>query len=73
MNAVLLGAGRAELAAKVRRFAEQMPPPRTEREWIAKGLLERIADARRVHSAGNEWVPADATRHPSTAEIYPTR
>jgi hypothetical protein len=30
------------LAAEVRQFAEQMPPPKTEREWLAGKLVERI-------------------------------
>lgn len=34
--------GHRELAAVVRKFAEQMPPPRTDKEWLAAELLSRI-------------------------------
>ena len=30
--------GQPELAAHVRQFSEQMPPPRTEKEWMATKL-----------------------------------
>jgi hypothetical protein len=33
--------GAAELALDVRRFVTQLPPPRTEREWIRDRLLEQ--------------------------------
>jgi hypothetical protein len=32
---ILVAEGRPELAAQVRRFSAQMPPPWTDREWIA--------------------------------------
>ncbi len=32
VSEILLNQGQAELAAQVRRFADQMPPPRTEKE-----------------------------------------
>jgi hypothetical protein len=35
---ILVAEGRPELAAQVRRFSARMPPPRTEREWIAENL-----------------------------------
>jgi Relaxase/Mobilisation nuclease domain len=35
---ILVADGRAELAAQVRRFVAQMPPPRTDRELIAQTL-----------------------------------
>jgi hypothetical protein len=38
--------GHGELAADVRRFAGQMPVPRTEREQIADALLQRIRPPR---------------------------
>lgn len=38
---ILLAEGETELAAQVRRFAERMPPPRTEKELIAVGLMSR--------------------------------
>jgi hypothetical protein len=34
--------GQIELAAQVRRFVDQMPPPRTEKERVAAGLVERV-------------------------------
>jgi type IV secretory pathway VirD2 relaxase len=36
---VLLSQGHSELAAEVRRFLEQMPPPRSEQELIAAELI----------------------------------
>jgi hypothetical protein len=36
---VLLAQGHSELAAEVRRFVEQMPPPRSEQELIARELI----------------------------------
>ncbi len=37
---LLLQQGQTDLAAHARRFAARMPPPMTEREWIAARLLE---------------------------------
>jgi hypothetical protein len=34
--------GYAELAGRVRRFVEEMPPPRTEKEQLVASLLQRI-------------------------------
>lgn len=34
--------GHAELALEVRRFVDRMPPPKTEREWIAGELLDHV-------------------------------
>jgi hypothetical protein len=34
--------GRSDLAMEVDRFLQQMPPPRTEREWIASQLFSRV-------------------------------
>jgi hypothetical protein len=42
---ILVAEGRPELAAQVRRFSDQMPPPWTDREAIAKALR---AQTRRV-------------------------
>lgn len=36
----LVKARQLELAAQVNQFVEQMPPPRTEREFIAESLLQ---------------------------------
>ena len=38
--------GHQELATVVRRFVERMPPPQSEREWIASELKARVARAR---------------------------
>jgi hypothetical protein len=35
-----------ELAAHVRRFADQMAPPLTEKEWVATRMAERMRDPR---------------------------
>lgn len=43
----LRAAGRAGLADDVERFIAAMPPPRTEREWMALALTEGIRDLRR--------------------------
>jgi hypothetical protein len=36
--------GRHDLANDVRRFVDQMLPPRSEREWVACGLLELVRE-----------------------------
>jgi len=43
---ILVAEGRPELAAQVRRFSAQMPPPRTDRESIAEALRTRNREAR---------------------------
>jgi hypothetical protein len=40
-----------ELAEQVRRFAEYMPPPETEKGWLMRQLLERIRGG--INSRGN--------------------
>jgi hypothetical protein len=35
-----------DLAMRVERFASEMPPPLTEREWIARELLSRVRESR---------------------------
>jgi hypothetical protein len=40
--------GEAELALEVRRFVTQLPPPRTEREWIRDWLLEQTRGTERA-------------------------
>ena len=60
----LVASGRPELAASARRFSEQMSPPRTERELIAKELLKRLPDARRFQGAERARVPGDGAHHP---------
>jgi hypothetical protein len=47
ISEILVAEGRGELAAQVRRFAAEMPPPITERELIAEELQQRIRAARR--------------------------
>ena len=46
VSELLLAEGRPELAAEVRRFAAQMPPPKTDREQIADALGQHIRAAR---------------------------
>jgi predicted transcriptional regulator len=43
---VLVVEGRPELAAQVRRFSDEMPPPQTEKEWLAARLYARTREAR---------------------------
>ena len=43
---ILVAEGRTELAAKVREFAAELPPPLTERELIAEALRRSVRDAR---------------------------
>jgi hypothetical protein len=46
--AILAGQGHPELAAQVRRFVDQMPPPKTEKEQLVVTLLERTRDVHRA-------------------------
>jgi len=46
VSAILIREGQPDLSAQVRRFAEQMPPPMTEREWMATKLAQRPRDPR---------------------------
>jgi hypothetical protein len=43
---ILQTQGRSDLAAEVRRFVEQMPPPMTEKERLAHALLQAARRAR---------------------------
>ena len=43
---ILVAEGRPELAAQVRRFSAQMPPPWTDRESIAEALRRHTREAR---------------------------
>jgi hypothetical protein len=43
---ILVSQGRQELAAQVRRFSAQMPPPWTDRESIAEALRRHIREVR---------------------------
>lgn len=46
LNEVLSSVGQRELASDVRRFVEEMPAPRTEKEQIVLALLHRIHQPR---------------------------
>jgi hypothetical protein len=39
---VLAAEGRQQLADQVSRFVSQMPPPRTDKQWLAADLIERV-------------------------------
>jgi hypothetical protein len=41
--------GQADLAQEVRRFITQLPPVRTEREWIRDRILEQTRGGERAH------------------------
>lgn len=43
----LRAGGREGLANEVERFLKRMPPPLTEREWLAQALQKRARDLRR--------------------------
>jgi hypothetical protein len=43
---ILIRARQPDLAVHVRRFSEEMPPPQTEKEWLAARLLSRTRDPR---------------------------
>jgi hypothetical protein len=43
--------GHRELATVVRRFVDRMPPPQTERQWVAGELLGRVERARELERA----------------------
>lgn len=49
VSEVLRRMGHSELAAEVDRFVERMPRPKTEREWLAQGLIEARKVRERVH------------------------
>jgi hypothetical protein len=46
--------GQADLAQEVRRFVTQLPPVRTEREWIRDRILERTKGSERAKFA-DRW------------------
>jgi hypothetical protein len=46
VSEILVRDKQPDLAAQVRQFAQQMPPPMTEREWLAAKLVERIRPPR---------------------------
>ena len=47
MRETLRADGRVELADQVGRFLKGMPPPQTEREWLAHALFDRAREAYR--------------------------
>lgn len=46
VSEILIRDRQPDLAAQIRRFAEQMPPAKTEREWLAGQLRERARPPR---------------------------
>jgi len=46
LSEILVANGRRDLANDVARFVQGMPPPRTEKEWLAAELLERVRESR---------------------------
>jgi hypothetical protein len=46
---ILVAQGQPDLAAQVRRFSAQMPPPWTDREWIAQALRRHTRGASAPH------------------------
>jgi len=46
LGQILAGDGRLELAERVRRFAENLPPPLTEREQVAVEILKQLREQR---------------------------
>ena len=50
----LVRQGHAELALTVRSFVKQLPPVRTEREWIRDRILEQARGSERAHYA-DRW------------------
>ena len=48
---LLMQQGQADLSAQVRRFAARMPPPVTEREWMARELMAAAGERSRQQEA----------------------
>jgi hypothetical protein len=46
LSEVLVSQGQQELSNEVRQFLREMPPPRTEKEYVAAELLERVREQR---------------------------
>jgi hypothetical protein len=42
---ILIAQGHPDLAAQVRRFVDEIPPPRTEKEQLAASLLQRARES----------------------------
>jgi len=62
---ILLNDGQAELAAQVRRFVEEMPPPRTDKEVLAHALAARVREGRERSKRREDL----ARRHVFRAEL----
>jgi hypothetical protein len=43
---ILVREGHSDLSAEVRKLAEGMRPPMTDREWMAAGIVERAREPR---------------------------
>lgn len=43
---VLAAEGKHQLADQVSRFVSQMPPPRSDKQWLAADLVERVRESR---------------------------
>ncbi|MBM0105879.1 relaxase/mobilization nuclease domain-containing protein [Steroidobacter sp. S1-65] len=41
---LLAAEGRHQLADRVSRFVDQMPPPRTDKQWLAADLIEQVRE-----------------------------
>ncbi len=59
----LVNQGQVELALAVRRFVGRMPPPSSEKEWLAERLLERTRSRTRV-------AKESPTRHNSRSSLH---
>jgi hypothetical protein len=46
VSGILTLEGQSELAMQVQQFADRMPPPMTDREWLAAKLVDRTRDLR---------------------------
>lgn len=42
IGGMLMRDGLGDLAAQVKRFVDQMPPPRTEKEWLMQGVRSQL-------------------------------
>ena len=69
---ILIAEGRTELAARVRQFAAEMPPPRTERELIAEALRRSVGEvqARAIQQGAQE---PQRSRSETSPERFRTR
>jgi hypothetical protein len=43
---ILAAEGRHQLADQVSKFVSQMSPPRSEKQWLAADLMERVRESR---------------------------